>query len=451
MRREMVAPRRRRRRIAFQPRPWMLPLVWGLVTLLGGLVLMLPISSERREWTSPVDALFTSTSAVCVTGLTRFDTAEHWSGFGEAVIAVLMQAGGLGVTMYAGALLLLVGGRLGMRGREFFSMELSDVGEHDLVRLMRRVLLFTGAVEIGTFLLIAPWFVFHGDGVGGLWKALFTSLSAFNNAGFDLQGGGQSFIGEVEAPYLLFVLGLCAFLGSLSFVTAFNLRLPRRQWSLDTRLTAIGMFGFLGAGILLLIIEEGLLGGVLSGLNPLHQFVNAFFLSVNARTTGMTAVDMSLLDDSTTAALLLFMFVGGASTSTASGIKVGSFMVAMVALVSAVRGRQTATAFNREIPEAIVLRAIAVTILGFFTLGAGVWLLELTDNVEFLSAIFEVTSAFGNVGWSQGVTGGLTDAGAFVIIGLMFVGRLGPMYVALSVPDRPITRYRYPRGSVRIG
>lgn len=325
----------------------MIPATWAVVTLFGGLLLMLPVSSERREWTGPIDALFTSTSAVCVTGLTRFDSAEHWSGFGEAVIAVLIQAGGLGVTMYAGALLLLVGGRFGMRGRDFFSMELSDVTEHDLARLMRRVLLYSFGVEAVTFLLVAPWFMTHGDGAAGLWKALFVSISAFNNAGFDLQGGGQSFIGEVDAPFLLLVLGVSAFLGSLSFVTAFNLRMPFRRWSLDTRLTAIGMFGFLLAGMLLLLVEETRSGGVLTDLGRLDQLTNSFFLSVNARTTGMASVDMARLDDATAAALLLFMFVGGASTSTASGIKVGSFMVAMVVVLSALRGRRTATAFGR--------------------------------------------------------------------------------------------------------
>jgi trk system potassium uptake protein TrkH len=451
MRREVVRPGRRRRRWSFRPRPWMIPATFAVVIAIGAVVLMLPVSSQSGEWTHPVDALFTSTSAVCVTGLVRFDTAEHWSAFGEAVIAVLLQAGGLGVTMYAGALLLIFGGRLGLRGREFFSMELSDVTEHDLVRLLRRVMLFTAAVELTAFLLLVPWFVVDGAGLGALWKALFTSLSAFNNAGFDLQGGGTSFIGQASSPYLLLVLGTCAFLGSLSFLTAFNMRMPLRRWTLDTRLTAIGMFGFLGAGIVLLLLAEAARDGVLSGLHPLHQAVNAFFLSVNARTTGMSTVDLALLDDATAAALLLFMFVGGASTSTASGIKVGSFMVAMVALHSALRGRRTASAFGREIPEAIVLRAIAVTIVGFFTLGAGVWLVGVTDDLDFLTVLFEVTSAFGNVGWSQGATPQLSHAGALVIVGLMFFGRLAPMYIALSVPDRPITRYRYPRGSVRIG
>jgi len=449
MRREVVTAPRRRTRHSLAPRPWMIPVAFGIAILGGALLLSLPVASESGSWTNPVDALFTSTSAVCVTGLVRFDTAEHWSTFGEVVIAVLIQAGGLGVTLAAGVLLLLLGARFGLRGREFFSMELSDVTEKDLVQLLRRILVYTAAIEGATFLLIAPWFLHEQRALGVVWASLFTSISAFNNASFDLEGGGASFTGAVHEPYLLTVLSVCSFLGSLSFITAFNMRAPLRRWSVDTRLVVVGMFGFLFVGFLLLLVEEH--AGVLAGLNPLDRGVNALFLSVNARTTGMTTVDLALLDDSTSSAMLLLMFIGGASTSTASGIKVGSFMVIMVVLHSALRGRHHATVFNRRIPDAIVLRAIAVTIIGFFTLGAGVWLLELTDHVPFLQALFEVTSAFGNVGWSQGITPGLTHAGSVVVVLLMFAGRLAPMYIALSVPDRPMTRYRYAEGSVRIG
>jgi trk system potassium uptake protein TrkH len=129
----------------------------------------------------------------------------------------------------------------------------------------------------------------------------------------------------------------------------------------------------------------------------------------------------------------------------------GAFMVSMVAVVSSMRGQHRASAFGRDIPQAIVLRAVAVTILGFFTLGAGLWLMELTDNIEFLPLMFEVMSALANVGWSQGVTDDVTDAGALILVMLMFLGRLGPLYVALSIPDKPQTRYRFPEAGVRIG
>ncbi|MDA0353023.1 MAG: hypothetical protein O3A10_12530 [Chloroflexi bacterium] len=449
LRREVVTVKHRSR-VQFRPQPWMVPAVFALVIFLGAFALSLPIASERREWTGFVDSLFTSASAVCVTGLARFDSAEHWSGFGEVTIALLVQVGGLGVTMYAGLLMLIFGNRFGLRGREFFGMELMDFGERDISRLFRRVMAFALGVELGTFLLLVPWFVIDDPGGMAVWKSLFHSVSAFNNAGFDLQGGVRGFTDEVDNPYPIAVMSVSAFLGSMSFVTVFNMKQPVKRWTLDTKLVVIGMFALLVGGIALFMVVETGEGGVLAGQHPVHAFVNSVFLSVN-RTTGMSTVDLALIDDSTTAALLLLMFIGGASTSTAGGIKMGAFMVSMVVVMSALRGQHRASVFGRDLPQAIVLRAVAVTILGFFTLGAGIWLLELTDDLEFLPLMFEVMSALANVGWSQGITAEISEAGALILSSLMFIGRLGPLYVALSIPDKPQTRYRFPEAGVRIG
>jgi trk system potassium uptake protein TrkH len=449
IRREVVSVRRKQR-TRFQPRPWMIPVVFAVVIALGAFALSLPIASESREWTNGVDSLFTSVSAVCVTGLARFDTAEHWSFFGEATIALLIQAGGLGVTMYAGALLLIFGNRFGLRGREFFGMELMDTGDRDILRLLRRVMIFAFGIELVTFLLLLPWFWLDEAGANAVWKSLFHSVSAFNNAGFDLQGGLRSFTEEVDDPYPIAVMGIAAFLGSMSFITVFNMRQRPRGWTLDTKLVVIGMMTLLFGGMGLFLVGEQGDGHILEGMNPIEQVVNSFFLSVN-RTTGMSTVDLGLVQDSTTAALLLLMFIGGSSTSTAGGIKMGAFMVSLVVVLSALRGQHRASVFGRDIPQAIVLRAIAVTILGFFTLGLGVWLLELTDDLEFLPLVFEVMSGLANVGWSQSITPQVSQTGTLIMSVLMFVGRLGPLYVALSIPDKPRTRYRFPEAGMRIG
>ncbi len=449
MRREVVTVRRRRR-THFRPRPWMVPGLFALVIFLGAAALSLPIASESDQWTSGADALFTATSAVSVTGLTRFDTADHWSLFGEVTIMVLIQGGGLGVTIYAGALLLIFGNRLGLRGREFFGIELIDIARTDIRLLLRRVMIFTFVIEAVTMLLLLPWFWLDEPGADALWKSIFHAVSAFNNAGFDLQGGSRGFTGEADNPYPIAVIGVTAFLGSLSFITIFNLRRPRKQWTVDTKLVAIGMGSLLVIGMALWLITAHSSATVFAGLSPFERFVNAFFLSVN-RTAGMSTVDLSLVQDSTTAVLLLLMFIGGSSTSTASGIKVGTFMVSLVVVLSALRGNHRASVFGREIPQAIVLRAVAVTILGFLTLGFGIWLLQLSDDFAFLPVMFDVMSALANVGWSQGVTSELSVPGTLILTALMFTGRLGPLYIVLSVPDRPQRRYRYPEAGVRIG
>jgi trk system potassium uptake protein TrkH len=386
---------RPQRHISITPRPWMIAAAFAVVIGLGALLLALPASSESRAWTSGWDSLFTAVSAVCVTGLTRFDSATHWSGFGEAVIAGLIQLEGLGVTMYAGLLVLVIGGRFGLRGREFFGMELMDVTERDVRRLLRRLVIFVVVVESVTFLLLLPWFLDNTGGPRGAWQALFHTISAFNNAGFDLMGGGTGFQGQVSSPYPVVVMGISAFLGTLSFITVFQMRRRPRFWSLDTRFVVLGMFGFLALGMILLLAAEVQPGQPLSGLGPVDALANTFFLSVNR------TVEMAAMREVTTVVLLVLMFIGGSSTSTSGRIKMGAFMVTMSLVVAALRGRHRPEAFGREIPMAIVIRAVSVIVLMFIALTVGVIALAITDPFPFLALDFEVMSALANVGWSH--------------------------------------------------
>ena len=442
-----VALTRRRR---FQPQPWMVPVAFAALIGLGALLLALPIASESREWTNGWDALFTSTSALCVTGLVRFDTAEHFSVFGEAVILVLIQLGGLGVTIYAGMLILLVGGQFGLRGRDFFGIELMGDGDRDVRRLMRRAALFMLTLEATTFLLLLPWSLMQWDPLPAVWRAFFHALSAANCAGFDLMGGSRSFTGQVEDPYPIIVMGVSTFIGALSFVTVFNLRAGVRRWTLDTRLVVIGMVSLQVVGMLMFAVSEWVEHDPISELSPVHAFANVFFMAAN-RTTGMTTVDIAELHTASVMLLLPLMFIGGASTSSASGIKVGSFMITILAMISALRGRHSAQAFGREIPQAIVLRAVAVASLGVILLGLGVWLMLMLEDRPLLPVLFETLSALANIGWTFGITPDLSTPSVVLATVLMFIGRLGPMIVAFSIPDRPQERYRYAHGRVRIG
>jgi trk system potassium uptake protein TrkH len=450
LQREVVRVRPRRQLFRFRPSPWYIVVAFAGTIGVGTLLLSLPAAAESREWTNGWNALFTATSAVSVTGLVRVDTATHWSGFGEAVILALIQVGGLSVTMYAGALLIVLGRRFGLRGNALFGMELASAGEWNIGVLLRRVLAFMLIIELLTFLFLLPWFIDHFDGANAVWRAFFHAISAANNAGFDVMGGFRGFTEQIGSPYPLAVMGVSAFIGSLSFVSVFDLRRGIRRWSLDTRFVFIGMGGLLILGILAFVIGEVQGGRSLDGLGAAETVVNGFFLSVN-RTTGMSTVDMAGLQDLTTSILLPLMFIGGASTSVAGGIKIGAFMVSIAVVWSSLRGRHRAEAFGRVIPQAIVLRAIAVILLFFAMLMAGLWTLEITDDVPFLSLVFETTSALANVGWSHGVTPGLSTAGSLVLVVLMFAGRIGPLMIALTVPERPQERYRYAEEGVRIG
>jgi len=438
------------RSINISPKPWMIPAVFFLIILLGAFFLSLPLASESGKSTHWIDSLFTSTSAVCVTGLIRFDTAEHWNFFGELVIAVLIQAGGLGVTIYASALLLLMGNKLGLRGREFLGFELMDSGNRDARILIKRVMLFVIILESTTLIFLLPWFLLQELSLVSIWKSLFYTISAANNAGFDLQGGKESMQGFINNPYPLAIMSISTFIGSMSFITIFNLNRSPKKWTLDTKFVCIGMGVLFVTGVCVFFIGESASGQALNQVNIGTRLVNALFLSAN-RTAGMTTIDLALISDSTTAMLLLLMFIGGASTSVAGGIKIGSLMVSIIVIISAFQGKHRASAFGRDIPSAIVLRAVAVTMLGFFTFGLGCWALQLSENIPFLPIAFDVMSALANCGWSQGITSEISKTGTLILTALMFIGRLGSLYIALSIPDTPQRRYQFPEETVRIG
>ncbi len=444
-----------RRRIRITPRSWMVVVLFGVVMLLGGVVLHLPFSSATGESVPFLDALFTSVSAVSVTGLTRFDTQETFSNFGEVVTLALFQLGGLGVTMYAGLLIVLAGQRLGMRGRAFFGLELMTAGVDGSGAsvLLRRVMVYTVIIESITFILLLPWFVIEQPGgvssERAIWLALYHAISAFNNAGFDLMGGSNSFAGQAHDVWPMLVMGVAAFLGSLSFLTVFNLRQPRRRWTLDTKLVVTGMGLLLVVGMAFFLIADW--SRLFGDQNAGSKLVNSLFLSVN-RTTGMTTVPLDQASDDTSLMMIILMFIGGASTSTASGIKIGSFMVVTFGVISALTGSARVVAFGREIPPSVVLRANALVLiaLGGYAFGL-LFFIAVDPEIEMLPAAFDVMSALANCGWTQGASQAATQAGANILILMMFVGRLGPLVITSLIPDRPRERFRFPTEQVRIG
>ena len=429
--------------------------LFAVIMLVGGVLLHLPFASESGESVPFLDALYTSVSAVSVTGLTRFDTEETFSHFGEFVTLALFQLGGLGVTIYAGALIVLAGQRLGIRGRAFFGLELmaTSVDGSGASVLLRRVMLYTAAVELATFILLLPWFLIElpgGISSGrAVWLAGYHAISAFNNAGFDLMGGSQSFIGQAHDAWPMVVMGISAFLGSLSFLTVFNLRQPRRRWTLDTKLVVTGMGALLVIGMVFFLVADW--SRLFADQSVGSKLTNSLFLSVN-RTTGMTTAPLDQAGDDTSLAMIILMFIGGASTSTASGIKIGSFMVVMFGVVSALVGSARVVAFGREIPASVVLRANALVLIALSGYTFSLLLfIAVNPSVEILPAAFDVMSALANCGWSQGASQAATQAGANILIMMMFVGRLGPLVITSVIPDQPRERFRFPTEAVRIG
>jgi len=445
-----------------RPPPPALSLLILFVVLItvGTVLLMLPMATNDGSATRFIDALFTATSAACVTGLVVLDTATHWSPFGQVVILLLIQAGGFGIM--AGSTLLLaifIGRRTTLRDRVVVQESLGGLQLGTVTTLIKRIAIFTLAAEaIGAVILSISFMA--GPEAGpqwhplGIWWGIFHSVSAFNNSGFDLTGGFRSLTPFVDDWAVLLTIAVLLVLGGLGFAIVGD-ALGKRRWArmaLETKLVLSATLALLLAGALLIGLTEWANPATLGALPPEQRFLNAFFESATLRTAGFTALDTSALFDATLFVVMALMFIGGASGSTAGGIKVNTFSVLLVAILSTVKGQPSAMAFGRRIQHTIVYRALAVALLSIafvFVIGLG---LTLTTEATFVQTLFEAVSAFGTVGASTGITRELSDPARLITVFAMFVGRLGPLtlVLALAARARPIP-YRPAVESVRIG
>lgn len=431
-------------------------LIYGFAVIiaLGTLLLILPPSSKTGQFTSPVDALFTATSAVCVTGLVVVDTGTYWSSFGQAVILALIQIGGFGFMTSVTLFLLVLRRRIGLRERLLVgeSMGLTRLG--GLVRLVRRIAIFTILVEvIGTMLFYIRFSAESPPGTAA-GKSIFQAVSAFNNAGFDIFGNFRSLSDYQGDAWVVLVTAALVFLGGISFLVVEDMLKTRSlaRLSLDSKLVLSTTILLLAFGAIVILLAEFNDPDTLGVLSLPQKLLNAFFQSVTARTAGFSTINMANVADYALFFTMLLMFIGGASGSTAGGIKVNTFGMLMATIWSTIRGREHAGAFGREFTTQQIHRALTVVTLSLGLLAIVVFFLTITEEFKFLDLLFETVSAFGTVGLSTGITPDLSTAGRFIIAATMFVGRLGPLALALSLIQRqqPST-YRYPQEMVRIG
>ena len=431
-------------------------LVVGFAALIviGSLLLLLPFATASGRATNVLDAVFTAASAVCVTGLVVVDTGTHWTPFGQAVILVLIQLGGLGFMTASTSLFLAIGHRTTLRERLLLQEALGSSGLGDVTRLVRRVILFTILAEALGFLLLLVRFAQTEPLGTALWWSLFHSVSAFNNAGFDVFGGFRSLTPFRNDAYLLFVAGLLIVVGGISFSLFADIRRSRSigRLALDNKLVLVTTAALLVVGTLVLLLAELRNPRSMDQVGANAPLLDALFLSTSARTAGFNTVDLSLLNEQTLFFLMALMFIGGASGSTAGGIKVNTFSLLLLAVWSAVTGRTRTEAFGREVPQELVNRAMAVVLLALGVVFVSAVVLTTTESPPFINLLFEVVSAFGTVGLSTGVTPVLTPIGRILIVLLMFIGRLGPLtlMVALTLRQRDV-KFRYPVEEIRIG
>lgn len=448
-------PPRRRRAL-----PPALVLIYGFAAMIafGTVLLALPVSSAGGQPTPLLDALFTATSAVCVTGLTVVDTGTHWSGFGQVVILLLIQAGGFGfMTSSTLLLLLVVRRRTRLRDRVLVQETIGRGGLGDVSGVVRRVALFTLLAEAAGAIVLGWAMAGQGFGLGGsAWYGVFHSVSAFNNAGFDLMGAvGQSSVRGFVTDYaVLGALGILVFIGGLGYAIVEDM-VSRRRWrrlALETKVVVVTTLALVVGGAVLIGLTEWNNVRTLGSLPDDRRALNAVFESVVLRTAGFSSLDTAGLLQPTLFVVMALMFIGGASGSTAGGIKVNTFSVLLIAIASTALGKPSAEAFGRRIQHVVVYRALAVALLyiaALFILG---FTLELLSAEQFVDVLFEAVSALGTVGASRGITAGLPDMAHVVLVLAMFIGRLGPLtlVLALTARARPVS-YRHAVESVRIG
>lgn len=415
---------------------------FGVVIAIGTAVLMLPISSATGEWTRPLDALFTATSAVCVTGLVVVDTVTHWSPVGHVVILALIQIGGFGfMTGSTVVLFLLVGRRTGLRDRLLLQASTGTPELGQVTTLLRRVAVFTLLTEVAG--AIALTLAFLGEGLAvtqAAWWGAFHSVSAFNNAGFDLTGSEfRSLGGHAGDPFVLLPIGVLIVLGGLGFAIVGDV-LGKRRWrslAVETKLVLVTTAVLLVGGAVLIGLFEWDNPRTLGAMPPEQRPLNALFESVTLRTAGFTVVDTGGLLETTLFLAMAWMFIGAASGSTGGGIKVNTFSVLLVAILSTARGLPSATVFARRLPHLVVFRAIAIALLSIAVVVTGALMLEVTSPTSpFVAVLFESVSAFGTVGLSMNLTPTLPDPARFIVILAMFTGRLGPLTLVFALTAR---------------
>ena len=454
--------------------PLVLIYSFAFLVAAGTALLLLPVSNTQGEVTPFLHALFTATSAVTVTGLVVVNTGAYWSVVGQAFILGLVFLGGLGFLIGATFLLTLVGRRITLSNRLLLRDALGQLHPGGVVRLARRIVFIAVAIQLlGAGLL---WLRLSADLDGGqrAWQALFHSVSAFNNAGFAILPDSASLSRFRGDTVLLLTMAALIVLGGISYAVLADLFEVRRRegfpmprgiallrairlrrfsrLTLDTKVVLTLSLALWFLGTMITFAAEYGNADTLGGLPVDAKLLDSFFQSVSLRSAGFATMDYGGVRDMTLFFSLALMFIGGVSASTAGGIKVNTLGVLLWAVWSSLRGRSHVVAFGREIPEGQLHRALVVLVTAVFLVFGLALALTLTEGFTFLPTLFETVSAFGTVGFSTGITGDLSAGGQLVISLTMFVGRLGPLTVALSLALREETaHYRYPEERVRIG
>ncbi|MFZ3063691.1 MAG: TrkH family potassium uptake protein [Nitrospirota bacterium] len=421
----------------------------------GTILLMLPAATAGGKGIRFIDALFTITSATAVTGLTVVDTGTYFTGFGQIIILIFIQLGGLGIMTFSAFFATIFGRGFGIRDRMVMQDVLDFTGMGEIMDLIKRIFNLTIAIELtGAFILFLR---FYAEGKGISWSAynaLFHSVSAFCNAGFSLFSNNlEGYKGDIIVNLVITTLII---LGGIGFPVLVNLqsyffkRAHRRHLGLQTKVVVNVSLLLIIAGVVLIFISEA--RGQLQNLPWHEKILTTYFQSVTTRTAGFNTINMEALSSGTLFIMAILMFIGASPCSTGGGIKTTTAAILFSSARSWLSGKDVPELFERTIPQDAVQKSFALLFIAQAAVAVVAFLLFITEKAPFINILFEVVSAFGTVGLSTGLTPHLSDAGKLLISLMMYMGRIGPLTLALLVGQKVVKRYYYyPEEKVMIG
>lgn len=437
--------------------PTVLVIGFTLIILIGTTLLSLPIASKNGQGLPWVDAFFTATSATCVTGLVVIDTGNSYTLFGQIVILTLIQVGGLGFMTFATLFAIVLGKRVSFQERLLLQESLNNTSVEGIIRLVKRILVFTLVIEtLGGILLAIP-FAYDYPLDRAIYFGFFHAISNFNNAGFDLMGDFRSFTDYAGHLYVNIVLCTLILLGGIGFIVLNELYEYRKtkRFSLHTKLVLTTSFTLTTIGTFLIFFFEYNNPNTLQPLSMIDKILSSLYQAISPRSAGSNTLNIPDLTQSTQFLLIFLMFIGASPGSFGGGIKTSTFAVLIGAVWSQIKGKSDVTFFKRRIPYSLIYRSLTVATTALVIMIGVTMLLTISEHeqkVDFLTILFEATSAANITGLSMGLTPSLSLAGKIIISLTMFVGRLGPLTIAFAIArKRKPDPFRYPEGKVMIG
>ncbi|NFL87413.1 Trk family potassium uptake protein [Clostridium botulinum] len=432
-------------------------LAMGFVILIfvGGVLLSLPMSSASGESTNFLDALFTSTSASCVTGLVVKDTGTYWSSTGQVIILILIEIGGLGFMSFATFIAMLFGKKITLKNRLVMQEAMNTLSIQGLVKMLRYVMGITFSIQILGACILSTQFVPEFGLKKGSFYSIFHSVSFFCNAGFDVIGNFESLTRYYNKPVVLLTVSILIIIGGLGFTVLLEIYNFKgiKKLSSHTKLVLLVTVALIFFGGVFIFALEYTNVNTIGNMNLRDKIFNSLLASVSPRTAGVNSIPIDEMHTASKFFTIILMFIGGSPGSTAGGLKTTTFGVIILTVICVIKGKEDTELFGRRFPKELVYKAFSLLFIGMTLVMVVTMILTITDpNESLISLLYEVTSAFGTVGLTTGVTQRLSSMGKIMIIVMMYLGRVGPLTVALALTKRrKRTLYKYPEAKILIG